>query len=90
MVVKMYSVYDFKSSIYNPPICCHNRGDAIRFFDRLFQDPKRLENQYPSDFKIFEVGSYDNLTGIITVDKNPLFICNVEDIIGNSKEKVDK
>ncbi len=81
MIVQLYSVYDVKTRVYSPPVCCHNDGHAERVFTNVFSDPNHMASKYPEDFKLFSVGSFDDSTAIITMVCNPKFMCNASDLL---------
>jgi len=84
MVLRMFSIYDTKSKVYIPPMFYHNEGHAMRsILDRALQDQNGMLAKFPGDFKIFEVGEYDDSTCEINGHVNPTYICTVEDLISN-------
>lgn len=63
MQLKMFSVRDQKAQIFNPPFYAHTPGEAERNFTRLAKDPQSTINQFPEDYDLYEIGSYDDQTG---------------------------
>lgn len=62
MKLNVYTVYDSKAEIYIQPFCLQTRGEAIRSWDDVVNDPKTQYYKHPSDFTLFELGTYDTLT----------------------------
>lgn len=64
MQLKMYAVRDAKAETFNPPFYKHTHGEAERDFVTLVNDGKSTLNQYPDDFDLYYIGSYDTDKGI--------------------------
>lgn len=63
MVVKMYSIYDVKTQIYQVPFPAHNDGDAVR---RMSDEVNLKDSQisrHPEDFLLYCVGQFDDNNG---------------------------
>lgn len=65
MELKMYSIRDSKSQIFNPPFYKKTHGEAERDFSTLVKDEKSMIAQYPEDFDLYYVGTYQDDTGTI-------------------------
>lgn len=63
MILKVFSVRDSKGNVFNTPFCKHNERDAIYDFKRLVNDKQTLPGQYPKDFDLYVLGTYDDQTG---------------------------
>ena len=80
----MYSIFDKKSLIYHPPQFCHNTGHALRHFQsQLNSNQKTVMSDYPEDFDIYEVGSYNDQSGEIEPSKKPQHVCNMAELLDN-------
>lgn len=66
MKIKMFSIYDVKSEIHHPPHYCHTTGHAIRHFTTLFSQQETTFAKFPEDFRVMEVGEFDDQTGKVT------------------------
>jgi len=66
MKSKIFTTYDSKAEAYLQPFFMGTRGEAIRGWQTVVNDPKTQFNKYPSDFTLFEIGEYDETTGEIT------------------------
>jgi len=71
MTTKIFSIYDGKAKIFQTPFFRITTGMALRDFEDLVNDPKTIVNKHPSDFVLYEIGSYDDNTGE-TVSKSPI------------------
>ena len=81
METKLYSVEDIKTQIFHPPQFCHNVGHALRFFTTQFQNPDSIQNRYPDDFRLYEIGTYNDLDARIKGYATPKFICSVRELL---------
>lgn len=63
----IFSVYDVKSAIYGNPFYSSNLLTALRDFQTAASDPSSTISKYPADFQLFELGSFDDVLGQITL-----------------------
>jgi len=69
MVLKVYSIRDSKSEVYNPPFYKKTHGEAERDFRTLVNDEKSTINKYSDDFDLYYLAEYDdNLGTFIPLD----------------------
>lgn len=61
-----FSVYDVKADIYNVPFFAPTVGVALRNFGDLAKDPQSFISRHPQDYKLVEVGEYDDQVGLLT------------------------
>lgn len=73
MKLGMFSIYDTKSQVYNPPFYQKNAGEASRSFSKICQDPQTLINQFPEDFVLQQIGEFDDESGIV-ISHQPIVI----------------
>lgn len=72
--LKMYSIRDAKGEVYNQPFFKSTHGEAERDFKRLTQDEKSMVCQFPEDYDLYYVGSFDTLKGTIKGLETPQHI----------------
>jgi hypothetical protein len=72
MIHVMFSVYDSKAETYQPPQAYPTAGMAIRSFAAGCNDPQSAFSRWPEDFVLFELGTYDDQTGLMVPHKCPL------------------
>lgn len=65
------SVYDSKAEIFNQPQFFIAKGEAIRAFADVVNDPKAPMNKHPEDYTLFEIGYYDPETGRLEATATP-------------------
>lgn len=95
MIKIMCAVYDTVSKVYAPPFYVNTKGEALRSLANAVNDKNMGDlAKHPKDFILFEVGSWDDLTGRLesVVPPERLAIASdfVEVVPGNGKvlEKV--
>lgn len=62
MTRKVYTVYDLKALVYGPTMVFETNPAAVRFFTDLANDKTGNIGKHPSDFVLFEIGTYDDQT----------------------------
>ena len=72
MILKIFTVYDSKVEAYMTPFFERSSGSAIRGFEQTCLDGKSSFSLYASDYTLFEIGTYDDETGM--VEAYPSFI----------------
>lgn len=62
----LFSLCDLKANSFNRPFAEASIASAMRSFTVLANDPKAgLVNQFPDDYALFQVGSFDVETGAL-------------------------
>lgn len=69
MITRMFSVYDIKAEIFNTPFFMPSRGQAIREFGDLVRDPQSRLSKHPGDYKLVQIGVFDDATGTLLPDE---------------------
>lgn len=86
MVVKVFSVYDVGVEAYMNPFFMRSRGEALRAFSNLCNDPQTSMFKNPEDYTLFELASYDDSTGKFTNETTPLSLGVAVEFKKNSPE----
>lgn len=71
----VYSIYDEKALCYGLPFFQKTDGIAIRLFNDLVNDPDSSLYKHPSDYKLYRIGSFEELSALIE-PVTPLFLAN--------------
>jgi len=71
MISKVFGIYDSKVAAWLQPFFSQSVGSAERAIERLVADPEHNFSQYASDFTLFELGSYDDSSGMFTLLSTP-------------------
>lgn len=67
MILKMFTVYDSKSETYFKPIFMLTKGEALRAWIDLANDPQTQFCKYPGDFTMFEIGEFNDQNATFSV-----------------------
>lgn len=63
--MKMFSVYDSAAKAFLRPFMAPTRGMALRGFMDACSSPDHEFAKHASDYTLFEIGSFDEATGIL-------------------------
>lgn len=66
MIHKAFTILDTKTGIYNAPFFVHLAAHAIRAICDLCNAGDSTPARYPHDFMLFEIGEYDDNTGLLS------------------------
>ena len=66
MTLRIFAIYDIKAEMYNSPFFFVSRGQAIRAFKDLANDAQSMIGKHPGDFKLVEIGLFDDNSGAIS------------------------
>ena len=66
MLLKLFSIYDTKADRYSQPFVAEHNADALRQFQQLANDDKTQIGQYPTDFILYSIGTFDTSNGQIS------------------------
>lgn len=83
MMQKIFTVFDSKAELYMQPFFMATTGQALRSFEDTCNDTSTVFSKHPADFTLFEIGTYDDLTGNI-------FMHDSKINLGNALEYVQK
>lgn len=61
----MIAIHDAKSESFGRPLFVRAYGEAERSFRDVVNDGKSDYAKHPEDFTLFEVGSFDDATGVL-------------------------
>jgi len=67
----MFTVYDVKVGAYMTPFFMKSKGEAIRAFTETSRDTTTQIGKYPSDFTLFELGSYNDEDASLSLYSSP-------------------
>lgn len=87
MRVQLFSVFDTKARIYLAPFVARSQVDAIRQIALSFHDPHMKDTpvgQNPTDFELFFVGSFEDESGDLSVNK-PTFVANLGNLSADAR-----
>lgn len=62
---KVFSIFDSKTESWAPPFFAEHVGVALRSWSELVNDGRSTVSKFPSDFNLYEIGSFDSANGRI-------------------------
>lgn len=66
MIKKMFCVFDTQSKVFATPFYQATVGEAVRAFGDAVNDPQMGSlHKHPEDFLLFEVGTFDDNSGLL-------------------------
>ncbi len=75
-LLSLYSFYDSKNKMLQPPFSEFSQVDAVRRFDTLLKNPESLISRYKDDFSLIYLGTIDLNSGEINPDYTVICDCN--------------
>lgn len=63
------TVRDTAVQAFMPPFFSRHMGEAMRSFGDLVRDPQSNVSRHPTDFHLYLLGEYDDVTGIFTTSE---------------------
>lgn len=66
MMSDMFSVLDMVAGLYGEPFFAPNPGVAIRSFGQATQQEAHQFAQYPEDFALYHIGTFDSTLGVVS------------------------
>lgn len=81
MMLRAFSLLDSKVGTFSSPFYATHVGHAVRMCTDLANDRNTTVGRYPSDFMLFEIGTFDDQTGALS-SINPISHGSVQAFIG--------
>jgi len=76
MNVKLYSLYDAKAQLFGAPNLFQNDATAVRAMYSFAQQSGTTVHDYPDDFSVFCLGTFDDGSGHIA-SETPRFLATI-------------
>ena len=70
---EIYTIKDNKANMFNVPFYSIHKNDAVRSFTRAASDPQTNLNQFPNDFDLYYLGTFDEETSKFNLMETPQF-----------------
>lgn len=84
--MKIYSIKDVKIG-FNNPFLQVNEEVAIRTFEAAINDERGSFYMYPQDMELWELGEFNETTGIISANYTPNYIIGGKDVCSTRRTK---
>ena len=79
MKTQAFAVHDRAAEVYNPPMFLPAKGQAIRQFDDLANNPDSPINKHPEDYTLYHIGEFDDETALLTPLPKPVSLGTAAD-----------
>lgn len=80
MLKGLYSIYDEKTQVFGTPFASVYEQEAIRHLAALCLDDRQIVCLFPSDFRLYRIGQFDDITGLLTSLPVPQLVASAVDI----------
>lgn len=84
-MLKIYAVRDVKADAFGALIGCPTKGLAIRAFSDACADGNSPMARCPEDYSLYELGSYDPSSGLLTPHRLPELVVSASSIVEQLK-----
>lgn len=81
MLFTVFSIYDSAIKTWMPPIYARNNGEMIRNFSDACNASDSKLSKHPSDYSLFEIGTFDDDKCVFSLLKTPVRLCLALDFI---------
>lgn len=81
MKVTIVSTYDEKAGAFSQPMFYPKKEAARRAFSDATADKQTMLSKHPSDYKLYKIGEFDELTGELINCPQPEYICCGSDFV---------
>lgn len=75
----IYSVHDSKSEAYLNPFYSRTKAEAIRAFQTECNNETSPFYLYPTDFTLYELGEFDELSASIVTHEKPVHLSHASE-----------
>lgn len=82
---KVYSVFDQKAEAFLQPFFTVSHGTAVREFSAAVQTAGHSFNRFSEDYVLFDLGEFDESTGIFSQPDSPIAVLRASAVPENQK-----
>lgn len=86
--MKLFSVRDLKSGSFSRAFSDTDVHMACRGFESVVNRPDSQYGQFPDDFALFELGSYDPQTGMVMSNDTPTELVRARSVLRSNSPVV--
>lgn len=81
--MQMYSLFDHKTGEFEFPMAYLSEAVAKRAISSFLLDsaPNSVIRQFPNDFSLYLLGTYDRNGALFHILPSPQLVCNVSDLL---------
>lgn len=85
LLLGMYAVNDEKAKAFFNPFVARQKAEAHRSFGDSIKDPAGNLGKHPGDFALYQLGTFDPVTGEIEGFSKPELVCRGSDFADKIK-----
>jgi len=85
----LFSVFDSAAKFYSEPFTALTKGQALRNFVTAVNDKNTYLYQHPADYTLFELGTFDELTGLYVPHETPISLGKAIEFVETAKVNPD-
>ena len=85
MLYRIFSIHDSKLGAFNQPFFAPNAAVALRSFSDACQDANSPYARHPSDFNLFDLGTFDDSVAGFTLHTAPKQIGSALEYVGSGQ-----
>lgn len=90
MLLGVYSIYDTAVKAYSAPIYARNKGEMLRQWSDAVNDRESKLSRHPSDYILFELGTFDDSNAVYTPLVAPLRLATALDFVKSTAPLKDE
>ena len=77
---KLYVIRDTKMLTYRNPVACPNVAVMTRELTEVANNPESPFSKHATDYELYEIGEFDEKTGLIIGQEQPVFILTLSEL----------
>lgn len=78
MEYNVYTIRDNNAEYYLQPLFARNDNEAKRIFGMAVKNPDTMISQYPSQFELFHIGTWNEVDASITPCDRKYLCCGLD------------
>lgn len=82
-LLRIFTVRDLKAATYGQPFALANRNVAMRTFQTWVANPDSFFAKFPHDFELFEIGAFDQATGLLIPFEMPDYVGRASELVAS-------
>lgn len=79
--LEIYTIFDKKAETYMRPMYTPHIVEIQRSLTANLKDKTSTLSQFPEDYSLFKLGTYDIKSAIYKLHENPTFIMNITEMM---------
>lgn len=81
MILQVFAILDDKAGSYSAPFFMATRGQALRAFADLANDPQSTINKHPEDYRLHHIGTFDDNSGKLENRPEAFYLAQAADFV---------